>query len=91
MDNDKWFPPPFYTHPNSYKVCLLVYVNGDGLGKGTHLSVHVCLMWGEFNNQLRWPFRGSVTIQLVNQEEDRDHLVKQSILMKTHLVKQQIE
>ena len=39
----------------------------------THISVHVHLMRGEFDNYLKWPFRGSVAIQLLNQLEDKEH------------------
>ena len=75
-DNEEWYSPPFYTHPSGYKMCLWVDANGNGHYKGTHLSVLVCLMRGEFDDQLKWPFRGKITIKLVNQEEDEDHVVK---------------
>ena len=72
-DGDSWFSSYFYTHPNGYKMCLRVDANGVGPGKDTHLSVFVCLMRGEFDDQLKWPFKGEVTFKLLNQEEDKDH------------------
>ena len=30
--------------------------NGDGIGKGTHLSLFFVVMHGEFDNILQWPF-----------------------------------
>ena len=33
-------------------------------------------MRGEFDDLLKWPFRGDITIQLLNQEEDKDHIEK---------------
>ena len=30
-------------------------------------------MRGEFDSHLKWPFQGTVTIQLVNQLEDKEH------------------
>ena len=33
-------------------------------------------MRGEFDDQLKWPFRGNISIRLVNQEEDKDNIVK---------------
>ena len=75
-DNDKWYSPHFFTHPNGYKMCLEVHANGSGGGKGTHLSVGLCLIQGEFDDQLKWPFRGAITIKLVNQEEDRNHVAE---------------
>ena len=44
IDSDQWYSPPFYTHPQGYKMCLKVYANGSGKGKGTHVSVYGYLM-----------------------------------------------
>ena len=74
-DGDRWYSPHFYTHPNGYKMCLVVCANGTGSGRGTHLSVFVSLMQGEFDDQLKWPFQGSISVKLVNQREDRDHVI----------------
>ena len=30
-------------------------------------------MRGEFDSDLKWPFRGDITIQLLNQLEDKEH------------------
>ena len=75
-DDDEWHSPHFYTHPNGYKMCLNVHANGYGTGEGTHLSVYVCLMKGEFDNQLKWPIHSDVTVKLMNQEEDKNHIVE---------------
>jgi FtsZ-binding cell division protein ZapB len=75
-DDISWYSPHFYTHPNGYKMCLHVYPNGSGPGKGTHLSVSVHLMRGEFDDQLKWPFRGNITIKLVDQEENKDYVIQ---------------
>ena len=68
-----WHSHPFYTGMGGYKMCLSVDANGEGAGAGTHVSVFTCLMHGEFDSRLKWPFRGTVTIQLVNQLEDKEH------------------
>ena len=70
---DRWFSDPFYTTPAGYKMCLSVVANGVGSGKGTHVTVSVHLMRGEFDDDLKWPFRGDITIQLLNQLEDKEH------------------
>jgi TNF receptor-associated factor 4 len=73
-NDDDWISHPFYTHSQGYKMCLRVTANGQGSGKGTHIAVAVYLMKGEFDNQVEWPFRGDITIQLLNQREDgEDH------------------
>ena len=66
-DNDEWFSPPFYTHPKGYKFCMSVVANGCGKREGTHTSVGICLMKGEFDDQLKWPFQGCIIIQLLSQ------------------------
>ena len=65
-----WYSPPFYTHPGGYKVCIRVDANGDG---DTRVSVYVYLMKGKNDNNLPWPFRGDITITLLNQLEDENH------------------
>ena len=67
------FLPPFFTHPHGYKMCFRVDPNGNSNGKGTHVSVFIYLMQGPFDYQLKWPFRGEVTIQIVNQVGDHSH------------------
>ena len=62
--NVDWYSPPFYTHLGGYRMCLNVCANGDGKVKDTHVSVFVSLMRGEFDDLLKWPFRGEVIIQL---------------------------
>ena len=52
---------------------LRVDANGCGDGTGTHVSVFVCLMRGEYDSRLVWPFRGDITIQLVNHNNDQYH------------------
>ncbi len=66
-NDDHWYSPPVYTHPQGYKICLNVHANGYGTGEGTHVSVSVRFMRGEFDDSLKWPFRGSISMQLVDQ------------------------
>ena len=52
---------------------LRVVVNGIGSGKGTHLSLIVSLLKGEYDDQLQWPFNANITIQLLNWSGDYGH------------------
>ena len=72
-EGTKWYSRPFYSGMEGYKMCLSVDVNGHGTGRGTHVALGTCLMQGEYDSHLKWPFRGNVTIQLVNQLEDKKH------------------
>ena len=67
--------PPFYTGRNGYKMCITAYLNGDGSGKGTHLSIFFVLMKGEYDPLLQWPFESKVSLILVDQDHMK-HLVQ---------------
>ena len=61
------YSPPFFTSPHGYRMCVRVYLNGDGMGKGTHISVFFVLMKSEHDCLLSWPFKQSVRFTLINQ------------------------
>ena len=69
------YSPPFYTGRNGYKMCIRAYLNGDGSGEGTHLSIFFVLMKGEYDPLLQWPFESKVSFVLVNQDHMK-HLVQ---------------
>ena len=50
---------------------LRCYLNGDGMGKGTHFSLFFVIMRGLYDALLRWPFRQRVTMTLLNQSGGR--------------------
>ena len=66
------FSLPFYSGRYGYKMCLRLYILGDGIGKGTHMSLFFVVMKGEFDNILQWPFTHKVTFKLINQCGGRD-------------------
>ena len=66
------FSLPFYTSRYGYKMCLRLYILGDGIGKGTYMSLFFVIMKGEFDNVLHWPFTHKVTFKLLNQSHGRD-------------------
>ena len=49
-----WYSAPFYV-ADGYKMCLAVYASGSGIGAGTFISISLCLMQGEFDDELNWP------------------------------------
>nr|XP_025046307.1 TNF receptor-associated factor 2 isoform X2 [Pelodiscus sinensis] len=68
------FSPAFYTSRYGYKMCLRVYLNGDGTGRGTHLSLFFVVMKGPSDALLRWPFNQKVTLMLLDQN-NREHII----------------
>ncbi|XP_027704829.1 TNF receptor-associated factor 2 isoform X2 [Vombatus ursinus] len=68
------FSPAFYTSKYGYKMCLRIYLNGDGTGRGTHLSLFFVVMKGPNDALLRWPFNQKVTLMLLDQN-NREHVI----------------
>ena len=66
------YSAPFYTSRHGYKMCLRLYMDGDGSGKGTHLSFFLTLMRGEYDALLPWPFKQTVTLTLLDQDKQKD-------------------
>lgn len=64
---------PFYTHANGYKMCLVIYPNGYGEAEGKHVSVFASIMKGRNDCELEWPFRGMLTIELLDQSKKEEH------------------
>ena len=74
--DEKVYLPAFYTHTqcHGYRMCVGVYPNGYRRGEGTHVSIFTYMMQGPFDDYLKWPFRREITIQIVNQVGDHDHV-----------------
>ena len=89
-DKDEFYSPPFYTSYNGYKMKLLVYANGNGDGEGTHVSVYACLMKGDNDDFLSWPFTGTVTVELLNQLEDKNHHMKATTFPAVSVASQRV-
>ena len=62
--------PAFYSR-NGYKMCIRVYLNGDGIGYKTHISIFFALMKGQYDPLLKWPFGSKVSLILVDQKHQR--------------------
>ncbi|CAD5123182.1 DgyrCDS11549 [Dimorphilus gyrociliatus] len=69
-----YYSVPFYTSRTGYKMCIRVYPNGDGNGRGTHLSVFFVVMRGSFDALQRWPFNKKVTFILLDQTDRAEHV-----------------
>ncbi|XP_013871466.1 TNF receptor-associated factor 2 isoform X2 [Austrofundulus limnaeus] len=68
------FSPAFYSSKYGYKMCLRLYLNGDGTGRGTHLSLFFVVMKGKCDALLKWPFSQKVTLMLLDQN-NREHII----------------
>lgn len=78
-DEMQWLSPPFYSHLGGYCLCLSVDANGIDEACGSHVSLYVNLMMGEFDEHLQWPFRGEVQVSLCNHKQ-MERSIKESII-----------
>lgn len=67
---------PCFTNQYGYKFCLRLYLNGDGMGKGTHVSLFLVIMRSEYDNLLQWPFTKKVKFTLINQQNQSLDIVE---------------
>ncbi len=74
--NEKWKSEPFYTIPpnKGYKFLLAVHTNGKDPFVNESISVYTHLLKGENDDNLSFPFRNVITVQLVNRIEDKQHI-----------------
>ena len=59
---------PYYDRGYNFRLSL--YPNGCSHGEKTHVSIFFCIMKGEYDAILSWPFYKKVTFTLVDQQED---------------------
>ena len=65
---------PFYSHPGGYMFQLHVVVSLD---RGTiYIGARVHLLEGEHDDHIMFPFKGTLTLSLMNQRMDREHQEK---------------
>ena len=68
-----WYSPPFYV-AGGYKMCLAAYANGTGSAQGSFLSLSVCMLTGEFDDELTWPVElpFHLVVEIVKQADEFD-------------------
>lgn len=65
------YSPTFYTNRlHGYRCCAKLYLNGDGKGLRTHLSIFFVILKGDNDALAAWPFRHTVTFSLLNQMDN---------------------
>ena len=68
-----FYSTPIYSHYGGYKMCLKVCVNGYGRCANTHTSMGIAIMRGDHDDQLMWPFKGKISVTLLNQLQPFNH------------------
>ena len=65
---ESFYSPCFLTSRYGFKMCARIHLNGDGMGRGTHISVFFVVMRGQYDAILHWPFKQKVTFMLLDQD-----------------------
>ena len=73
VGNKPFHSPSFYSSSKGYRLSISVNANGLDRVEGTHVSVYAHVERGVNDDSLTWPFQGSVTVELLNQLEDKNH------------------
>ncbi|PIK36637.1 tumor necrosis factor receptor-associated factor 3 [Apostichopus japonicus] len=68
------YSQPFFSSRYGFKMCARVYLNGDGIGKDSHMSLFFVIMKGDYDSLLSWPFKQKVTLMLLDQGGGQRHL-----------------
>lgn len=69
------YSPPFYSSPSGYKMCMRLYLNGDGNARNTHISLFFVIMRGNYDPILVWPFNYKITFILYDQTSAQRHVI----------------
>jgi hypothetical protein len=69
------YSAPFYSSPTGYKMCMRLYLNGDGQARRTHFSIFFVLMRGNYDAILVWPFQYKITFCLYDQTGGQKHII----------------
>ena len=67
---------PCYTKQYEYKYCARLYLHGDGMGRGTHISIFLVVMKSDYDELLPWPMKKRVTFELINLENEANNVIE---------------
>ncbi|PAA78544.1 hypothetical protein BOX15_Mlig006731g1, partial [Macrostomum lignano] len=70
------YSPLLFTDKFGYKLSAVVHLNGQGRGRGSHISLFARINKGPYDAALTWPFKNKVSFTLMNQSSPSDHLTR---------------
>ena len=65
--DEEWYSPAFYTHVDGYKMCLCVRYDEGNKSSEAPMKLYAHLMAGNNDNNLKWPFCGTLRVELRSQ------------------------
>ena len=73
-NNESWYSPVFCTQEKGYHFRLRVDANG-WCGTGDAVAIVVSIVKGDYDDQLQWPFEGTITVQILNHISNSAHSI----------------
>ena len=67
---------PCYTKQYEYKYCTRLYLQGDGMGRSTHVSLFFVVMKSEYDQSLNWPMQKRITFELINHVNQAESVIE---------------
>ena len=67
---------PCYTKQYEYKYCLWLYLQGDGMGRSTHVSVFFIVMKSEYGQLLTRSMLKRITFELINHVNEAENVIQ---------------
>ena len=67
---------PCYTKQYEYKYCTRLYLQSDGMGRSTHISLFFVVMKSEYDQLLNWPMQKRITFELINHANKADSVIE---------------
>ena len=67
---------PCYTKQYEYKYCTRLYLQGDGMGRSTHVSLFFVVMKSEYDQLLNWPMQKRITFELINHVNQTESVIE---------------
>ena len=80
INNEQWYSPVFCTHEQGYQFRLRVDANG--WCSGDAVAVVVSLVKGDHDDELEWPFQGTITVQILNHIKNSSHSTVKEFIFK---------
>lgn len=74
QNNELWYSPKMLTHYQGYTFLISVRANGYGSSKDKSVGVWLRSVKGHHDKNLKWPGKVTITLQLLNQFHDFDHV-----------------
>uniref|UniRef100_T1IH91 MATH domain-containing protein n=1 Tax=Strigamia maritima TaxID=126957 RepID=T1IH91_STRMM len=71
------YSDPFYSSEFGYKMRLMLFPNGIGIGKEPHLSIALQIMKGPYDAVLKWPIEYRASFSVLDQSKHEGHFTRQ--------------